>query len=85
MSSAFSTTAHVLVFTLDTGAAGNAIDVSVIHVTCHSVLVVIVGTFVEVHLEVYAVCVVKASCLLLQVVLNPVLSARFLISKSDAV
>jgi hypothetical protein len=52
ISSALSTTAHVLVFTLDTGAVGNAIEVSVIQVTCHSVLVVIVGTFVEVHLEV---------------------------------
>jgi hypothetical protein len=85
MSSAFSTTAHVLVFTLDTGAAGNAIDVSVIHVTCPRVLVVIVGTLVLVPLEVYAVCELRASCLLLHVVLNPVLSAKFLISKSDAV
>ena len=42
-------TAHVLPFTLDTG---NAIEVSVIHVTCPRVLVVIVGTFVEVHLVV---------------------------------
>jgi hypothetical protein len=75
-------TSPVCPFTLVTG---NAIDVSVIHVTCPNVLVVIVGTLVLVPLEVYAVCVVKASCLLLQVVLNPVLSARFLISKSDAV
>jgi hypothetical protein len=52
ISSAFNTTAHVLVFTLDTGAVGNDMLVSVIDVTCHNVLVVIVGTLVEVHLEV---------------------------------
>jgi hypothetical protein len=45
-------TAQVCQFTEDTG---KLIDVSVIPVTCHSVLVVIVGTLVEVHLEVYAV------------------------------
>jgi hypothetical protein len=42
-------TAPVLPFTELTG---KLIEVSVIAVTCHSVLVVIVGTFVEVHLEV---------------------------------
>ena len=57
ISSALSTTAHVLVFTLVTG---NAIFVSVIHVTCPRVLVVIVGTLVLVPLEVYAVWVVKS-------------------------
>ena len=36
--------------------------VSLIAVTCQSVLVVIVGTFVEVPLEVYAVCVANAAC-----------------------
>lgn len=45
-------TAHVDPFTELTG---NAIEVSVIPVTCQSVLVVIVGTLVAVHLEVYAV------------------------------
>ena len=45
-------TAPVLPFTLVTG---KLIDVSVIPVTCHSVLVVIVGTLVDVHLVVYAV------------------------------
>jgi hypothetical protein len=68
-----------------TDVTGNAMLVSVIPVTCPSVLVVIVGTLVDVHLEVYAVCVARAFCLLLQVVLNPVLSAKSLISKSDAV
>jgi hypothetical protein len=38
-----------------TDVTGNAMLVSVIPVTCQSVLVVIVGTFVEVPLEVYAV------------------------------
>jgi hypothetical protein len=38
--------------------------VSVIPVTCQSVFVVIVGTLVDVHLEVYAVCVVSLSCFL---------------------
>jgi hypothetical protein len=46
-----------------TEVTGNAMLVSVIPVTCQSVLVVIVGTLVEVHLEVYAVCVLRASCL----------------------
>jgi hypothetical protein len=49
MSSASNTTAHVLQFT---DVTGKAILVSVMAVTCHSVLVVIVGTLVEVHLEV---------------------------------
>ena len=52
-------TAQVCQFTEVTG---NAILVSVIVVTCQSVFVVIVCTFVEVHLVVYAVCVVKADC-----------------------
>jgi hypothetical protein len=45
-------TAHIYPFTLVTG---KLISVSVIPVTCQSVLVVIVGTLVEVHLLVYAV------------------------------
>ena len=38
--------------------------VSLIAVTCQSVFVVIVGTLVDVHLEVYAVCAVNLSCFL---------------------
>jgi hypothetical protein len=45
----FNPTAHVLPPTLVTG---NVIFVSDIAVTCHNVLVVIVGTFVAVHLVV---------------------------------
>ncbi len=52
-------TAHVLPFT---DVTGNAMLVSVIPVTCPKVFVVIVGTLVDVHLEVYAVCVANAAC-----------------------
>jgi hypothetical protein len=41
--------------------------VSVIPVTCHNELVVIVGTLVAVPFVVYAVCVVRAFCLPLNV------------------
>ena len=44
----------------DIWQTGKAMFVSVIPVTCPSVFVVIVGTLVDVHLEVYAVCVANA-------------------------
>ena len=47
-----------------TEVTGNAMLVSVIPVTCPKVFVVIVGTLVDVHLDVYAVCVVSLSCFL---------------------